>query len=131
MQDHVDACLPEEACGLLAGRDGRVRMALAVHNVLQSTTRFRMDPQGQISALGRIEDEGEELIGIYHSHPDGPPHPSATDLAEAAFPEVEYLIWSHGEGSWRCEGFHLEAGRFVPLTIEWLSGATPFGDECS
>jgi proteasome lid subunit RPN8/RPN11 len=90
-----------------------------------------MDPQGQISALGRIEDEGEELIGIYHSHPDGPPHPSATDLAEAAFPEVEYLIWSHGEGSWRCEGFHLEAGRFVPLTIEWLSGATPFGDECS
>jgi proteasome lid subunit RPN8/RPN11 len=90
-----------------------------------------MDPQGQISALGRIEDEGEELIAIYHSHPMGPAHPSATDLDEAAFPEVDYLIWSPGEGQWRCEGFHLEGGRFVPLTIEWLGGATPLVDGCS
>jgi proteasome lid subunit RPN8/RPN11 len=102
-------------------------MVLPVWNALRSTTRFRMDPQGQISALARIEEEGEEMIGIYHSHPNGPPRPSETDFLEAAFPEVGYLIWSRRGEGWQCGAFRLVGEGFVPLPIQWERRETSLG----
>ncbi len=117
MRAHVVACLPEEACGLLGGRAGEIRMVLPVLNALGSASRFRMDPEGQLAAMGRIEQEGEEIIGIYHSHPSGPPHPSGTDLAEDSYPDAAQLIWFPTAQGWDCAAFWLEAGNFVPVAI--------------
>ncbi|HLB63596.1 MAG TPA: M67 family metallopeptidase [Anaerolineales bacterium] len=118
MRAHILACLPEEACGLLGGHGGRIRMVLPVLNALRSSARFRMDPEGQLAAMGRIEEEGEEIIGIYHSHPDGPPHPSGTDLLEAAYPEAAQLIWFPSPSGWQCRAFrHTETG-FIAMAIE-------------
>jgi proteasome lid subunit RPN8/RPN11 len=127
MRDHVMAFSPEEACGLLGGRHGAVRMVLPVLNALRSPTRFRMDPEGQLAAMSRIEDEGEEIIGIYHSHPSGPPHPSATDLFEDSYPEAVQLIWYPSPEGWRCGAFRLEGQRFVPLAIERIPDETYAG----
>ena len=41
-----------------------------------------------------MEAEGLELIAIYHSHPDGPARPSATDVANAYYPDTVQLIIS-------------------------------------
>jgi proteasome lid subunit RPN8/RPN11 len=35
-----------------------------------------------------------EPLGIFHSHPAGPPVPSPTDIAEAAYPESIYVVIS-------------------------------------
>jgi len=44
------------------------------------------------AAYRQIEAAGGELIAIYHSHPQGDPIPSVTDLAEATWPEAAYVI---------------------------------------
>jgi proteasome lid subunit RPN8/RPN11 len=110
MLGEVERCLPEEACGLLAGRDGCTIAVYAVENKMHSPVRFRMAPQQQVDTLFEIEGRGWELYAIYHSHPSGPPRPSPTDIAEAAYPGVAYLVWSPLDEGWLCRAFSIENG---------------------
>ncbi len=84
MFEHVLACLPEEACGLLGGKGERANLAIPVENQLRSPTRFRMAPVAQLEAMLRLEQLGLDLVAIFHSHPNGPPTPSHTDLDEVS-----------------------------------------------
>jgi proteasome lid subunit RPN8/RPN11 len=120
MRAEVERLAPEEACGLIAGLNGQVLEVIPVPNVLRSPVRFRMEPKDQWQAFQEIEQRGWELVGIYHSHPNGPDSPSATDVAEAFYPEAVSLIWSRRTGSWQCQGFHIEAGQVyqVPILID-------------
>ena len=68
MVAHAREDLPNECCGLLGGSDGEVRTLIRVANSAASPLRYEMDPQEQYNALRTIEDGGEELLGIYHSH---------------------------------------------------------------
>jgi [CysO sulfur-carrier protein]-S-L-cysteine hydrolase len=121
MQSHVEACLPEEACGLLAGRDWVVEEVIPVENAARSTVRFRMDPRQQLAALERIDAAGLDLLGIFHSHPQGPEAPSATDIAEAAYPVV-YLIWFRRQNAWEVRGFWLDESRVSEVKL-YAAGA--------
>ncbi|WP_440770974.1 desampylase [Natronorubrum sp. DTA28] len=112
--------VPEEICGIFGGEydpDGRsrVRSQYPAPNVAETPrTRYRIDPEAQLELFERLESDGEEIVGFYHSHPRGPPRPSATDEAQATWPGRSYLIVSLEPlevGSWRWreeEG----AGRF-------------------
>lgn len=126
MQAHVEACLPLEACGLLAGKGSHVDEVLSITNQARSPTQFRMDPAEQIEAFEHMDAKGMDLVAIYHSHPAEPgmvpaanPEPSATDIAEAAYPVV-YIVWSRPTGQWLARGFWIEGGRLseVELHIE-------------
>lgn len=95
MLDHLRSCYPQEGCGLLAGdAAGRVTAVYPIHNSLQSPTAYQMDPRQQIQAMLAIEARGWQLLAIYHSHPTGPERPSATDIAQAFYPEALTLIVS-------------------------------------
>jgi len=122
MLEHVQKQAPEEACGLLggqrAGARARVALVIPITNALHSATRYRMEPQEQLAAFNRLDAAGLELLAIYHSHPKGPATPSATDLAEAYYPEAVHLIWSAQEGRWECRGYRLSNGRFQPVELE-------------
>jgi proteasome lid subunit RPN8/RPN11 len=116
MRAHVDACLPLEACGLLAGKDANVREVLTIRNELQSSSRFRMAAAEQVRAFADIEARELDLVGIFHSHPAGPEsaeppaiQPSDTDVAEAVYPVV-HVLWSHPNGSWDARGYWIEGG---------------------
>ncbi len=121
MRRSVAAGAPEEACGLLAGLTQKgtfqVRKVIPITNELRSPVQYRMDPQEQIDAFNQIEAQGLELVGIYHSHPGGPPGPSPTDIAEAYYPEAVYLIWSHQAGDWHCNAFLIRDQRVDPVAI--------------
>ena len=119
MQMHVQATFPREACGVLAGEQGCVRWVESITNVEDSPNRFRMDPQEQLNVMLRIEDEGLELIGIYHSHPKGPDELSESDIQEAAYHEAANLVWFPSGKKWSCKAFiikHLEV-REIPIHI--------------
>ena len=120
MLGHVISWLPEEACGLLAGREGRVAVVLPVENAEHSPVRFRMDPEQQVRALQEMEEQDLVLLGIYHSHPTGPTGPSLTDLAEAAYPGVCHVIWSRRGKEWLARAYVLESGegREILLVVE-------------
>lgn len=117
MRADVLARLPEEACGLVGGRQGCARQVYPVENTLHSPTRYRLEPQEQIRVFLSLEKLGWELLAIYHSHPAGPDHPSPTDLAEASYPESIYLIWYPRDGDWACRGFILQEGQFTEIPI--------------
>ncbi len=109
MRAHIMSCLPEEACGLLAGQDGAVRAVIPIKNVARSPVVFRMDPAEQLRAFDSIETQGWRLLAVYHSHPAGPSRPSETDIAEAAY-DVVHVIWSPREGAWEANGFSIRNG---------------------
>jgi [CysO sulfur-carrier protein]-S-L-cysteine hydrolase len=95
MVAHAREDLPNECCGMIGGRDGEAASVVRVENAAASPLRYEMDPQGQFDALKRIEDGGEELIGIYHSHTRSAAYPSQTDVNEARmWPEQAYVIVS-------------------------------------
>jgi proteasome lid subunit RPN8/RPN11 len=117
MQADVGGRAPEEACGLVAGRDNIALEVIPVTNALHSPVRYRMDPQEQLEAFTRIEERGLEIVGIYHSHPSGPAQPSPTDIAEAFYPEAVYLIWSRSEQDWNVRGFLIEEEKVEEIRI--------------
>jgi [CysO sulfur-carrier protein]-S-L-cysteine hydrolase len=95
MVRHAREDLPNECCGMIGGRDGEATSVVRVENAAHSPLRYEMDPQGQYDALKEIEDAGDELIGIYHSHTRSAAYPSQTDVNEARmWPEQAYVIVS-------------------------------------
>lgn len=95
MVAHAREDLPNECCGMIGGGDGEATRVVRVENAAASPLRYEMDPQGQYDALKQIEDAGEELVGIYHSHTRSAAYPSQTDVNEARmWPEQTYVIVS-------------------------------------
>lgn len=90
--DHCDREYPSEACGILAGRSGRVEKVYTMTNAEPSPSFYLMDPQEQFRVMKEIRQEGMELAGIYHSHTGSPAYPSGTDVGLAYYPEAVYLI---------------------------------------
>jgi proteasome lid subunit RPN8/RPN11 len=113
---------PREACGLLAGRDGGITRVIRCANVHPTpTTRYVIDPREQLKAFRSIEAAGEELGGIYHSHPVSQPYPSPTDRAEAHYPDAFYLLVSLRTTDPEVRAFRIGADDFVreiPLAVE-------------
>lgn len=92
--DQARDARPEEACGLLAGRHGRVDQVYPLPNAERSPVRYLAEPQAQLDAMLEIEERGDEIVGIYHSHLAAPAYPSPTDVAMAAYPDAVHLIVS-------------------------------------
>lgn len=95
MVAHAREDLPNECCGMVGGVDGEASAVIPVVNSAASPLRFEMDPQGQYNALKAIEDEGKEMLAIYHSHTKSAAYPSQTDVNQAVnWPDAIYLIVS-------------------------------------
>jgi [CysO sulfur-carrier protein]-S-L-cysteine hydrolase len=99
MVAHAREDLPNECCGMVGGSDGEATSVIRVENAAASPLRFEMDPQGQYDALKRIEDGGDELLAIYHSHTKSAAYPSQTDVNQAVnWPDAIYVIVSLQDG---------------------------------
>jgi proteasome lid subunit RPN8/RPN11 len=94
---HGEADYPAEACGLIGGEvEGDRKVAVQVVPLVNQRTdstrnRYLIDPQSFRRAQEKLERDGLEVIGVYHSHPDHPPEPSAFDR-EHAWPWLSYVI---------------------------------------
>jgi proteasome lid subunit RPN8/RPN11 len=91
---HAREEVPREACGILAGRDGRVLRLYRARNADHSPTSYSLEREQQYRILKDIEDRGLELVAIYHSHPSSPATPSDKDIEQAYYPEACYLVVS-------------------------------------
>ena len=110
---------PAEACGLLVGRASGSRVEVVrvakARNRATTPTRYDLDPEDFVAADLAARNEGLDIVGIWHSHPDHPAIPSQTDL-DRAWSGYSYVILSirHGKEeelrSWRLEdgGFREE-----------------------
>lgn len=98
--DHAREGVPEESCGLLAGsRAGEptVTESRRAENVAPNPEyTYEIDPEEQYELMDDLEEQGLDLVGFYHSHPQGPAGPSTTDQAKATWEGYHYLIVSLG-----------------------------------
>jgi proteasome lid subunit RPN8/RPN11 len=92
--DHAQAGYPEEVCGIIGGPPGRGEQLFRGSNVAAAPrVAFEID----VATLARqidLADAGLDLTAIYHSHPQGPEWPSASDVSGAYYPSAVYLICS-------------------------------------
>ena len=91
---HARAGLPNEACGILAGRDGLVELFFPAESDEPSPYYYRIEARDQIRIMNAIDDAGLDLVGIYHSHTSSPAYPSRTDAEQAFWPDAVYVIVS-------------------------------------
>lgn len=91
---HARAELPNEACGLLSGdlASGRAVAFHPARNAEASPLRYNVHPDDLVRMIFEIDDRGEDLVAIFHSHTHTPAVPSATDHRTAQYPDAFYLL---------------------------------------
>lgn len=126
---HAEETYPDECCGILIGRDGgagrvveRVRPIDNRWEAGERGHRFLIAPDDLLRAEREARRAGLDVLGFYHSHPDGPPAPSLFDR-DQAWPWYTYLIMSIEQGRYRAvAGWQLRDDReaFEEVTLTTL-----------
>lgn len=110
--EHAETERPNEACGLIALRDGVAERYIGGRNVSSSPYRFELevDPEALF-----LEDEGY-VLAVFHSHLDSPPEPSRADVENVGLwegrPYVILDVRTRELGVWQIDG-----GRLAPLEL--------------
>ncbi len=108
-----------ECCGLLAGRDGVITTIYPATNALASATHFEIAPQELFERFREMRAAGLELLGIYHSHPQGQNQPSRRDIQRAYYPDAAYFILSTAPDAAKpVRAFRIRGGDVRELHIE-------------
>jgi proteasome lid subunit RPN8/RPN11 len=126
---HGAETYPYECCGALLGKDDprEIRGLFPMINRRDDSprNRFSVTPQDVIDAEKAARQQGLDVVGWYHSHPDHPARPSQYDR-DHAWPWYSYIIVSVAEGkpqemtSWR---LHDDRAEFSPEPILIGQGA--------
>lgn len=125
---HCYDALPDEACGMLAGRmvagttwpDGRVETVYPCGNAAASARVYTVEPRDLLRAMRQAESRGLEIVGVYHSHTHTEAWPSPTDVRQAADPNWLYVIVSLKDGDPVLRAFRIEDRNIseVPTVLE-------------
>ena len=123
---HAERAYPNECCGLLVGErragdvfirevHGSANMAITPEN------QFEIDPQLRFDLERRARQEALDLVGVYHSHPDGDAAPSQTDIQRAWESSLVWLITAVKNGSAATTTAHIvleSVARFKEIPME-------------
>lgn len=92
--EHSREGKPEEICGIVRGRELTAQEVIRGNNIAEERIEnYTVDPQTLLLQF-RFEEDGDEMMGIYHSHPVSVAYPSATDAWNAHYPDSIYFICS-------------------------------------
>ena len=109
---------PHEVCGLIVGHGLEAESVIPIENVAnQPETHFELSPQQLAQQLPQLEKSGLEVIAIYHSHPNGEPIPSQTDICEATWENTPYLIVGCKSQQPEFAAWQIHGGRVFPVEL--------------
>lgn len=122
LHKHAESNLPLEAAALLFGHvsDLAVKVShieLVQNEASSSKTSFMVNPEEQYRLLVEAEERGEELVGIFHSHP-APPFPSSRDRQNMKLNPVVWLIASKDSGKWVSKAFLMEDDQVQEVDLQ-------------
>ena len=116
---HAREGFPLEVCGLLGGREGMVAAAHRLTNLDASNEHFSMDPREQFAAVKAMRAADQEMLAVYHSHPETPARPSEEDIRLALTPGVSHVIVSLADAqSPDLRSFKIEKGLVTAEEVE-------------
>jgi proteasome lid subunit RPN8/RPN11 len=112
--------LPDEACGLLIGPlgidgepTGVITQARPCRNADASARTYTVDPRDMLAAMRAAEADGDEIVGVWHSHTHTDPYPSPTDVRQAVDPAWWYPIVSLRDGEPMLRAYRIVDGTIV------------------
>jgi proteasome lid subunit RPN8/RPN11 len=115
---HARSEAPNECCGMVGGRDGVPVKVYRAANAEASPLRYSIAPDEQFRLMREIEDAGEELAAIYHSHTKSAAYPSQTDVNLAGWPDAVYVIVSlEDSDSPDVRGFWIRDGEIIDAEL--------------
>lgn len=110
---HAQSVRPEEACGLIAGKDLEdgtrvIEEVFILTNTDHTNEHFTIDPKEQLKAIKEMRNKDLKPLGNWHSHPETPSRPSEEDKRLANDSKASYLILSLMEKEPVLNAFHVE-----------------------
>ena len=110
---HARENLPEEACGLIAGKvdesgNKSIEEVYLLENIDHSNEHFSLNPKEQLLAVKDMRSKGYVPLGNWHSHPESPSRPSEEDKRLAYDSKASYMILSLMEEEAVLNSFHIE-----------------------
>ena len=123
LQQHAETSFPDEAVALLFGVISEKNVIVNRVELMEneSETRriaFSVNPESEYHLLVESEEQGECLVGIYHSH-SAPPQPSRTDLRNMQLNPVVWLIASKLTGNWITKAYLLRNKNADEIQIKY------------
>ena len=106
---HAREEAPNECCGYVRAREGKVEEVVRSENLRRSPYGYELDGKSLLAA-NDLDEQGLD-VGIYHSHPRSAPEPSQTDINLAHYPHWTYLIVSLAGEEPDVRAWRIEDGR--------------------
>ena len=91
---HAKEDVPNECCGIIAGKDGAASKLYRAINAEASPFRYSVDPKDLLRIYRDLDSNGWDVFVIYHSHTHTEAYPSPTDVRLAAWEDALYVIVS-------------------------------------
>ena len=116
--EHARAEAPNECVGVVTVRDGVARRVITATNAAGSPLRYELDPRELLRIHEAIDDSGDDLGAIYHSHTRSDPIPSQTDINLAFYPESLYVIVGLEDGEVDVRAWTIVDGKVSEAELE-------------
>lgn len=123
---HCLRAVPDEGCGLLGAAPGagRIDRWFPVRNAARSARRYVVDAADHLKADRQAEQEGREIVGVFHSHTHTDAYPSPTDIAEAPDPGWHYVVVSLRGEVPSIRSFRISDGKVAEEPLAVAKGST-------
>lgn len=118
MIKHCQSELPNEACGILGGKDNLVTEIYCMENIEKSPESFLMNPKEQLQVTKDLRKKDLTMLAIFHSHPSSPARPSSKDISMAFYEDVSYIIVSLQEKNPQIKAFNIREEKVEEVPIE-------------
>jgi proteasome lid subunit RPN8/RPN11 len=130
LKREAQVAFPRECCGLIEGVRCPLALisskgeAIALHpmrNFAPDSDRFEIDTAAHIALLRSLRGTGRDIIGCYHSHPNGRPEPSARDIGGAGEQDFLWLITAlaSADAAPQMACFFWTGSAFAPVRIDF------------
>ena len=116
--EHARTEAPNECVGIVTVRDGVAQRVIRATNAAASPLRYELDPRELFRIHETIDDSGDDLGAIYHSHTRSAPEPSQTDINLAFYPEAVYIIVGLAGGEPDVRAFRIVDGEVRQTELE-------------
>jgi proteasome lid subunit RPN8/RPN11 len=119
---HARGEAPNECVGVITGRDGVARRVITATNAAHSPLRYELDPRELLRIHEAVDEAGDDLAAIYHSHTRSDPVPSQTDINLAFYPDALYVIVGLKAGDADVRAWRIVDGEVSEAALEVVSG---------
>jgi len=114
---HCKAGYPNEACGILAGKDNEVSRIYKMTNIENSPVAYMFDSKEQFKVMKEMRENNLSMLAIFHSHPFSAAYPSLVDVDLAFYEEPVYIIVSLIKNEPIVKGFLIREGKIQEIKL--------------